>query len=454
MASIAPPKKEQKLESWHRNCMANFPTEVLNLMTGYLNGFSILSLYNCGSGLLNYKLRKNGAVTHFRVRCHADVFPPYRDWRNHNFHSLALFQSLQTLEFLGFSNYAFRYFCTPIIERLSPTIQVIRFDFIESLTMWVNVTKFPRSANLFEPFPIGEQFPNLRVLELRSRFWDRLTIYKGKDCVAYTWTPSSRAAFLSCLPASLSKLTISANGCPSDFPTHLPPNLDTLTVDASHEAPTDWIVHLNPSIRHLVVTGTTSGPKIEEMKLLPRDLEVLHLNGLRESPEQLQQLQNPVPEFPHLLKELRITDKTSWIGEEVIKTLPSTLTTLCLSTCSNALKDDVVQHFPRSLTHLYLSSEIAEITDISHLALMDLPGQLRLLNLASKQRWPWSCFEMLPHTLEYLAHRLFEPSENPDDPSMAPQAALAYWKRKTPPGCQVVTLSWFAGEDLDNHQNQ
>jgi hypothetical protein len=446
-------QKEEKLDSWHKNCLALFPTDVLNMMTGYLNGFSVLALYNCGSGLLNYKLRKNGAVTHFRVRGHVDVFPPHRDWRNHNFKSLCLFQSLTTLELTGFSNYAFRYFGTPIIAGLPPSLQKIRFDFIEALTMWVDVRKspVPKGHTLsFEPFGLDEFFPKMTSLELSSRFWDRLTIYRGKECIAYNWAPELRERFLEHIPRSVTDLTISISGCTGEFGTKLPQDLRSLklTIALVHDGPQNFIPSLPRSLQYLDLSQA-NGIKGGALKDLPPELHTLHLCSVDPESEDF------MPTFPACLTALYLSHRASWLNHAAFQAnvLPSTLTILSMHECSKDICNDTVQYFPRSLTVLEFALAISNTgSTINEQALMDLPSGLKVLNLASVVELPWSCFELLPRSLQVFTHHSFKYASIPDEPNSSISASQAYWKSQGPPECRYLFTNWNGLSDDERQQ--
>jgi hypothetical protein len=451
MALSATGKKVQKLESWHRNCLAVFPTDVLNLMTGYLNGFSILALYNCGSGLLNYKLRKNSAVTHFRVRCGHDIFPPYRDWRNNNFRSVTIFQSLTSLEFTGFDSYAFRYFTSPIVANLPKSLEVIRFDFIEALTMWVDIQKCPQPRAIvptFDVFPLDEYFPKLRILELRSRYWDRLTIYRGKECIAFNWTMEERVKFLQHIPRSVQYLAATATGCPSTFGDCLPEDLISLSLEGTSEIPTQFVENLNRNLRHLSLTGFCNIEKSEIAKL-PPNLETLRFHSLiLDLPAHTASLSTErwIPQFPQHLTTLIVDNHATWLEEDGIKLLPSSLTILSLFACSPTLSDSCVQYLPRTLTILELASSSARTNNITHAALMDLPNRLTKLNLASVAVFPWSCLEMLPASLTLFIHHSFAYDDIPDSPGATPNQADEYWRGKAPKKCFIKYNNWTQEE--------
>jgi hypothetical protein len=424
--------KEQKKESWHRNCLAVFPTDVLNIITGYVNGFAILALYNCGSGLLNYKLRKNGAVTHFRVRCGIDVLPPYRDWRHNNFRSLTIYQSLTSVEFTGFATYCLRYFTSAVVAGLPPTIEVFKFDFIEALTMWVDTKKSPEPKNAalsFVPFYLDEHFPKLRVLELSSPHWDRLTIYQGKTCIAYNWQAELKDEFVKHIPRTVQTLKISATGTET-FGSNLPENLVSLTLNHYQAGPS--FLKLPEALRELTILPWQAIPS-EYISDMPRTLEKLQIKSFVPTGAPGEDEKEP-PKFPPMLRTLSIENNATTFNEAVIKALPETLTTLQMHG-STQLTSSCVQYFPRSLTILELANGIATTNEIASEAFMDLPSGLRSLNLASSIKLPWSVLEMLPPSLELFTQCSMQFCEIPDQPDAAREQAEQFWRSKAPSKC-------------------
>lgn len=432
MAQLEGDQKERKNESWHKNCLALFPTEVLNLMTGYINGFDILALYNCGSGLLNYKLRKNGAVTQFRVQCNRDVFPPYRDWRHNNFHALWNFQSLTSLEFSGFNRYAMRYFTSSVIAGLPKTLEILKLEFIEALTMWISTSHYPsdrKGADPFEVFDMNAQFPRLRVLELISDYWDRYTLYRGKKCIAFEWVPERKDDFLSRLPIDLRALNVSRVGSSSIGP-FLPASLHTLSAPASID-----FFNLPKELKSLtiVLDGHTSSISSAKVAELPPELEYFQVPAFADA--------GPL-RFECPLHTLIVTTADEAFNEAGIQALPRTLTDLRFGRMRTPLSSSCVQHLPRSLTVCLFHSNHDQTHDIGPEAILDLPNTLRYLNLATKAL-PWSVLEVLPPQLVKWVQFELTPAETPADVQPTQDAALDYWKSRAPPGCHLDVAHFF-----------
>lgn len=443
MAQLEGAKKECKNESWHKNCLALFPTEVLNLMTGYINGFDILSLYNCGSGLLNYKLRKNGAVTHFRVRCKQDVFPPYKDWRHNNFRALWNFQSLTSLEFVGFSDYAVRYLTSSVIAGLPSTLVSLKLEFIEALTMWISTSHYPSGragASPFEVFDMNAQFPCLRVLELDSRYWDRYTLYRGKECLAFDWLPEYKDKFISRLPRGLESLFISQAGATASMGPLLPASLHSLRAPAPIKFDT-----LSRELKHLELCESyDSAVETTRVAELPPDLVSLKV-------PRFATYANSVPlRLQCLLKTLIVGTADSEIDEAAIQALPNTLTELRFGRMKSALPSSCIQHLPRSLTTCMFHNSHDMTHDIGPEAILDLPSTLLHLNLATKAL-PWSVLEVLPRNLVLWVQFELLPAGTPTEMQPTQSEALEYWKSRAPPGCHLNVLH-FCGRNREEAQ--
>lgn len=121
--------------------LAHFPSDVLAIINLHVSGLDLLRILSCGSKLLYYKLTKMRGATQFRIASGIDHFLRHADWRNRSFEAMSAFEGLRCVEFLGFYNKSFRHFTTAKLENLPPTIEVLRFDFLEALTMWIDLSQ-------------------------------------------------------------------------------------------------------------------------------------------------------------------------------------------------------------------------------------------------------------------------------------------------------------------------
>lgn len=448
---------------WHRTSLALFPATVLKEMTQCLNGFALLTLYQCGSGLLNYKLRKIGAVTQFSVRYGLDHTLPYRDWRNNNFRSIALFQSLRSLEFLGFAHRSFRNFTTAIIATIAPILEVLRFDFIESWTMWIDlcpssygVDKLDYATLRPKPFHLDAQFPNLKILSLSSHCWDRYSIYPSpKTSFGYNWTEDMKDEFISHIPRYL--IEYEAGGViPQDFLAGLPseqlmklslsglpygrdfrplPNREEASLEISRGLPRE-LVSLTLSSVVADLRGSDD---------YPPNLKSLTLQFYAdEGPQSDELMATSYFQLPSLLEHLTIRSPCSWLYNTTIEALPRNLTFLDVPKLTMELDDSCVALLPRTLTFLRFGEELADKanTAITPAGLLDLPKCIQTLTFASKLDWPWSALEYFPPSLTRIYHAKFVYESTPDKENASSREATRYWKDKLLPSCRLVFGQW------------
>lgn len=451
---------EEEQPKWHRTSLSLFPVYALREVTMCLSGFSVLTLYNCGSALLNHKLRKIGAVTQFSVRYGMDHYLPYRDWRNNNFRSIAIFRSLRRLEFVGFSNYSFRNFSTVVIAQFTPNLVAIKFDFIESLTMWIELRAEAYGLKKFhyasipnlKAFSMEDSFPQLEELHLSSNYWDRYSIYPTpKECYGFSWTHELKSEFIKHIPRTVTDLHITSAMGPAAG-TLFPPNVQRLnwtvcdmgsyrvdqynTSDVGASIPRE-VVHLR--LRQLRETPGKRG-LLHQLKDLPDTLETLEICA---DAMEVDDDFSPTTLPPHLLSLRLLTTPLPEFTNRTISLLPSTLTVLDLYDVP-CLKDDSMPLFPASLTILKLApNNKTPKTGLTHACLLDAPKGLVEFVTSSSVLWPWSALEYLPPALKLLEHHSFEYASTPDQEKASKKAATDYWKGKAAEvGCILRFTFW------------
>lgn len=460
-------------ESWQRTALSSFPIFVLKEITIHLSGFSVLSLYSCGNALLNHKLRKAGAMTVFSVHYGLDHRLPFFDWRNRNFRSIAIFRSLRRLEFVGFAHHSFRNFTTLIITQLAPTLTSIRFDFLEALTMWIDLrpetygvkTLSPHDLKLLKPraLELDSIFPQLEELHLWSAYWDRYSIYpSSKQSYTFNWSNVMRGLFIKHIPSTVWKMKIWTDEVPISAAKLMPPHLETLEWELDEHSDPEWPdLALGSSLpRELLdlklvgLCGSSTHPDIfDHLNDLPPSLTYLELSELGVDTthflETEPESQIEVPALPTQLTTLIIHHSVRWLTYAMIATLPRTLTKLDINITLINLKDDCISAFPRSLTILHLNrlARADSRTKFTGACLLDLPRSLVEFSSGSTEKWPWSAVEYLPSTLRLLIHPIWKYASTPYDDDAEVAVASKYWKDKAAETqCVLNHLKWG---DLD-----
>lgn len=439
-----------------------------------MSGFTILTLYNCGSALLNHKLRKIGAVTQFSVHHGRDHYLPFHDWRNNNFRAIATFQSLRRLEFVGFASYSFRNFTTNVLAQFTPNLAIIHFDFIEALTMWIDLRPeayglktldyFAMTMNP-QAFPLKSAFPALRELHLNTSYWDRYSIYPTpKEAFGFNWTPEMMASFVENLPESMVDLKLSR--APPLAAAHFPPYLEVLDWrvtepyrDQRHPLAGPFGALIPREVLHLKLRnldasayiGVTS--QLDLLGGLPDGLQSLEFSfdSARFSAPEVDGSDLKVVNagfFPSNLTSLSSLTPVSFLTRDIISFLPQTLTVLNFESVSNALSDEAVPLFPGSLTILRLHRDAGNHGNrqpglLTGACLLDLPKGLVEFATGSGTVWPWSALEYLPPTLKVLSHFLWTYASLPDQPESDKAEATQFWKAKaSQQGCRLVCEVW------------
>lgn len=419
-------QKDPKSKLCHRNGLESLPSEILNLVTSHINGFTMMALYNCGSSLLNYKLKQNRTVTHFRIQFQTEVCPPYKDWRFCNFRAITKYQSLVSLELLELGGISIKYFTSSIVANLPKTLEILKFEFIEAYTMWIAAADYSsdrKDTHPFEIFQLDCQFPHLRVLELFSNVWDRYSLYRGKHCIPFQWTTELKDKFLSHLPKGLESLSLSQLGSES-IGKLLPPSLPALSVCD----PIDFS-SLSKEMKKLTVIYD----EIEASTLpdLPCELEFFEMCRFSEY--------GGLVRFSCSLKTLIVYQSGDEFDEDAIKALPATLTELRFGKMSYSLDSSIIKYLPQGLKTCILTDGFSTIHDIGPEAFPDLPKSLTILNLATRAL-PWSIFKSLPPQLVQWTQYQLKPTEAAVGQS--PTESLEYWKNQAPKGCAFNVRLW------------
>ena len=429
--------------------LEHLPSEVLASINLHVSGISLLRLLSCGSKLLYHKLTKLEAATQFSVVNGVDYDLQYSDWRNRNFHSIRLFEGLRSLEIVGFAKKSLRYFSTEKLEDLPSTLESLRFEFIEALNLWVDLkhVKFNHEtpANVPNPqvYHIDAKFPNLRVLELFSTYWDRFSLHHGPtNTYCFIWTPEMKSEFLAHLPTCLERASFLLDSVPGDCTKGLPQDLHTLRFrttafcsDASRFGET-LPIHL----KDLTLDATID---FHLLGSLPPSLERFTQEKSLVAPA-LNRTLAPAPcrfVFPPTLLYLCVLHTILRWDKSTLLALPRQLIHFEVTSTAQ-VTDDLIEHLPPLLQVIRFGnySGRTKLTPLMLDYLIDRP--VRILQTTSEVAWPWSSFERLPATIEHFRQDVLTYADIPGKPNSSSDEAFAYWSSKLPKGAIVRSARW------------
>lgn len=436
--------------------LAHFPADVLATINQHVSGLDLLRLLTCGSKLLYYKLSKLRGATQFSILNGIDQTLRFADWRNRSFLAIRAFEGLRSLEMTGFFQTAFRHFTTATLKDLPSTLEVLRFDFVESLTMWIDLQDsqwtgygdgyVARDGSVYH---LDKKFPNLTSLQLTSRHWDTFSFYARQGVtIAFPWSRTMKEEFLSHLPSGMTKLRITLAHLPINAVQLLPKGLTTLHHD-HYGIFLDFVCPKYESLlpqHHLKTLTSTSdgGLSLLAMGQLPSQLEYFTeiLSGSMPIERSLDSPPSgePLYVFPNTLKSLRMLSTNIAWDIITVKALPPTLTHL--ETKAGYWNDQLVELLPPLLETIILGSRMAE-NDTSPSLLAHLAHRpVRVFKPCSKHPWPWACFASLPATLKTFNQPLLTYSPIPGQESAAPKLALEYWLSQAPPDTNISGPLW------------
>lgn len=446
--------------------LAHFPPYVLSIINLNISGISLFRLLSCGSKLLYFKLANMRGATQFSVIGAADQYLQYADWRNNNFQSMRVFEGLRSIQIVGFAGKSLRNFSTDKFADLPSTIEILRFEFLQALTLWVDLTNIDWSSyqdgqtiSNGKAFHLDEKFPNLKSLELLSPYWDRFSHYVRKGTtVAFTWTAQMKEEFANHIPRGVTNLHLNRlQLVPSDFPRFFPDGLTTLNyeymITESRNPDTMALGAALPSrlksFKFGRIPWSTMGPLPESLEELRENPYDLHL-----SPHCLTNPNPSQPFFilPSALKTLSVRSTSFPWDERTVSALPSTLThfqvRLIVADPSLAWTDSLFELLPPKLEVIILGNPAdGPTTELTpNISLYDRP--LRFFSPGTKVLWPWSSLLQLPSTLEtFYAHKLAYARIPDREDGYSMDEGRDYWIDQLPSNLKVYCHNWGLLQD-------
>lgn len=438
--------------------LAHFPPYVLSIINLNISGISLLRLLSCGSKLLYFKLTKMRGATQFSVIGQVDHSMQYADWRNKNFQSMRVFEGLRSLEIVGLASKSLRNFSTDKFDDLPSTIEVLRFEFLQAFTLWVDLkdhdwTTYQDGDAIRngKAYHMEEKFPNLESLELTSPYWDRFSHYARKGVtVAFPWTNQMKEEFAAHLPRSLTSLKIHRfEGVQRDIIKFFPEGIKRLEYDFM----------LPEEINPQAISMGEALPRQLKILKLGRPLGWRELGHLPVALEALYELStvtnrwlNPDPStpffiFPSTLKTLVLRSSVLPWDEPTVMALPRTLThfqvRMSKEDPEHAFTDSLFELLPPNLEVLILGSAAdgPTTTLTPNISLFDRP--LRFFYPGTKVLWPWSSLLQLPPTLQTFYTHALGYTRIPDrDDGYSMDEARDYWIDQLQSQLNVYCPDW------------
>lgn len=435
--------------------LSHLPVEVLSIVNLYTSGISLLRLLLCGSKLLNFKLCKMRGATQFSIIHGLDHSLRMSAWHPQSWNVMLQFEGLRSIEFVGYDERAIRNLTTAHIAFLPSTIEIIRFGFWEALTMWIDLEgleldKMEDGSSVASPkvYHLDSKFPNLKRLEIRSKAWDRFSIYVRPGLtVGFSWTLQMKQEFVAHLPSSLVHLNGLFSHVCIDFLVGLPADIQHLEVSMNGPwPPHQHDVFVNAALPKNLKSlnfQSTSGIRFNHFdQTLPHSLQSLSIGCLETRPPQA----CPIFFFPFTLTHLQLLTPLSWHMEDVLA-LPKALLHFEVRCAAPHFDGHLFDLLPPIL-HTILFGE-------DHLGRNPIPVQsmttlserpLQRLALNSSVPFAWSDIPALPPTLTYFSQPVMTFSAVPGRPQATRTEAFALWKSQHPLRCRFVTLNQDASQ--------